>query len=380
MASIRKQPKSRYWYACYQLPDGRPTQRSTKQTDATKARKIADQFEKAAQAGKIARLTELQARKVMADIYAISNPTKMKAATTRKFLKDWLASKEVETSSNTHQRYETVVDQFLRQIGPKADQDLFHLASSDLQGFRDNLSERLSRGSCNVAIKILRAAFNQPRMQGLMDSNPAQLVKLMRTEKFRRRPFTPDELRRVLAAADAQWRGMIAVALYTGFRLGDVATLDWKAIDLATGEFNLVTAKTGRRISIPIAPPLHRLLSTLEGKTGPVFPEACETYQRASTTSSLSKGFYKIMEKAGLVEPRTHASTGKGRSSKRNQQELGFHALRHTATSLLKNANVSDAVARDIIGHESASVSASYTHIDLSTKREALGRLPDFLD
>ena len=86
------------------------------------------------------------------------------------------------------------------------------------------------------------------------------------------------------------------------------------------------------------------------------------------------------MEKAGLVEPRTHASTGKGRSSKRNQQELGFHALRHTATSLLKNANVSDAVARDIIGHESASVSASYTHIDLSTKREALGRLPDFLD
>ena len=83
MASIRKQPRSRYWYACFQLPDGRLTQRTTKQTDAGKARKIAEQFEKAAQAGKNARLTELQARKVIADLYPISNPTKMKAATHR---------------------------------------------------------------------------------------------------------------------------------------------------------------------------------------------------------------------------------------------------------------------------------------------------------
>ncbi len=76
MASIRRHPKSRYWYACYQLPDSRPTQRSTKQTDATKARKIAEQFEKAAQAGKNARLTELQARKVVADIYSIVSVTR----------------------------------------------------------------------------------------------------------------------------------------------------------------------------------------------------------------------------------------------------------------------------------------------------------------
>lgn len=380
MASIRKQPRSPYWYACYQLPDGRPTQRSTKQTDATKARKIAEQFEKAGQAGKIARLTELQARKVISDIYAIANPSKLKAATTRTFLKDWLARKEVETSANTHQRYETAVAQFLRFIRTKADQDLFHLTTADLQAFRDELSGKLSKGSCNVAIKIMRAAFNEARTQGFIDSNPAQLVKLMRTEKFRRRPFTPDELRRVLAEADPQWKGMIAVALYTGFRLGDVATLDWKAINLDAAEISIVTGKTGRQMSIPIAAPLLRLLRSMKNRTGPVFPEACEIYQNSSTTSRLSKGFYRIMEKAGLVKHRTHESTGKGRSSRRNQQELGFHALRHTATSLLKNANVSDAVARDIIGHETAAVSASYTHIDLKTKRDALDRLPDFLN
>jgi hypothetical protein len=32
---------------------------------------------------------------------------------------------------------------------------------------------------------------------------------------------------------------------------------------------------------------------------------------------------------------------------------------------LLKNAGVSDAAARDIIGHESEAVSRNYTHIDV---------------
>jgi hypothetical protein len=48
-----------------------------------------------------------------------------------------------------------------------------------------------------------------------------------------------------------------------------------------------------------------------------------------------------------------------------------------TTTSLLKNAGVSEAMARDIIGHESAAISRHYTHIDEDSKRKALAKLPD---
>jgi hypothetical protein len=44
---------------------------------------------------------------------------------------------------------------------------------------------------------------------------------------------------------------------------------------------------------------------------------------------------------------------------------------------LLKNAGVSEAVARDIIGHESAAISRHYTHIDEASKRKAIAKLPD---
>jgi len=42
----------------------------------------------------------------------------------------------------------------------------------------------------------------------------------------------------------------------------------------------------------------------------------------------------------------------------------------------MKAAGVSEAVAMDIIGHESEAVSAHYTQIDEAAKRSALAKLP----
>ncbi|HEU5314415.1 MAG TPA: hypothetical protein VFU08_11360, partial [Candidatus Udaeobacter sp.] len=60
MASIRRHPRSRYFHACFTLPDGRQTQRSTKLTDARKALKFAEKIEEAIRGPK---LLERQARK-----------------------------------------------------------------------------------------------------------------------------------------------------------------------------------------------------------------------------------------------------------------------------------------------------------------------------
>jgi integrase len=108
-----------------------------------------------------------------------------------------------------------------------------------------------------------------------------------------------------------------------------------------------------------------------------LFPRAFATRQRDIPTGVLSNQFYKIMTQAGIVPPRDHKSKGKGRDAARVSTGLGFHCLRHTATSLLKRAGVSDSVAREIVGHESAAVSRIYSHIDARTLRAAIEQLPD---
>ena len=65
-----------------------------------------------------------------------------------------------------------------------------------------------------------------------------------------------------------------------------------------------------------------------------------------------------------------------GRDGPRELSQISFHSLRHTATSLMKNAGINASVVMDIIGHESEAISAHYTHIDEDTKRKAIALLP----
>ncbi len=381
MASLRRLPNSPYWIACISLPDGRRTQRSTGTSDRREAQRIANHFEDASVEGKEGRLTDLRARKTIADIFAIANKDSLPSSSIKDFFSSWLKRKELEAGEKTHQRYTAVVAQLLEFIGTRMSRDIAHLDRKELTAFRDGLASRVTPSTVNISLKIIRSALTQAKRDGLVDVNEAERVTLLkRIKTFERRPFTLPELKRVLAAANDEWRGMILVGLYTGLRLSNIATLTWANIDLPNQEICIATGKTGRQIILPLVKPLLRhveMLPALDDPNAPLFPAAFASRQRSQYTGTLSNQFYRILVAAGLAPRRSHSSTGKGRDGKRQLGGLSFHCLRHTATSLLKNAGVSDVVARDIIGHDSAAVNANYTHIDQQTKREALEKLPD---
>jgi integrase len=83
------------------------------------------------------------------------------------------------------------------------------------------------------------------------------------------------------------------------------------------------------------------------------------------------------MHAAGMVPKRESWKVPRGRAgAKRAASLIGFHSLRHSTTSLLKSAGVSEAVAMAIVGHDSPAVSRLYTSISGDVLREALERLP----
>ena len=221
-------------------------------------------------------------------------------------------------------------------------------------------------------------ALKDAQADGLVTTNVATGVRPAKSSQDlgRRRPFTLPEIARILRAADGEWIGLILFGLYTGQRVGDIAALTWQNVDLPRGELALVSRKTKRRQLIPLAAPLQKFLETADAGDDPkqpLFPKA----SAAKRISTLSNQFYDIMADAGLVESRKHKSNGKGRNSRRAFNELSFHALRHTTTSLMKNAGISPPIVQDIIGHDSPAVSAHYTHIEESAKRRAIKSLPD---
>jgi integrase len=109
------------------------------------------------------------------------------------------------------------------------------------------------------------------------------------------------------------------------------------------GEIAFVTSKTGRQQIIPIAARLREYIESelpiSDDPKGPLFPKAFSSvagqFERVGT---LSNQFHDVMVEAGLVSHRAHAKKGTGRARKRLGAELSFHCLRHTATSLMKEA------------------------------------------
>ena len=418
MASLRRLENSPYWIACFALPDGRRTQRTTGVlADGVKAadpkpilkalqkrfgakieiegesgtmtareakefaQKIADHYEQASRLGRANDLTQSKTQTVLSDICKMATGDALQSSTIADYLTAWLLRKKIESGQKTHARYTSVVTQFVSYLGPRSNRQLSQLEAKEIVGFRDALARRVTPGTVNVSLKILRSALSQARKDGLIEKNEAERVSLLkRLGQFERRPFTMGELRRVLEVADDEWKGMIMVGLYTGQRLGDVADLRWSNVDLQRLEIRLTTDKTGRRQIIPIAKALARFFETTpagDDPNAPLFRRASGIRARSNYSGTLSSQFFQILVAAGLAKERSHKSTGKGRSAKRTQNELGFHCLRHTATSLLKNAGVSEAVAMEFVGHDSTSVSRQYTHIEQDSLRRAADLMPD---
>ena len=376
MASLRKKPNSGFWYACFNLPNGQRTQRSTKLNDRKAAQKLANTWEDASDK----KVTEAQARHVLSDIYEDIHGQPLSSATFSAYATQWLARKKGEVSGPTFKAYEHAIEEFRGGLKAKANDQINYITVADIAAWRDASAEKASPATANNKLKVIRVFFQSAWRDGLVPENVAAKVQSLKGETSIRRDFTLDELKLILEAADEEWKGMILAGVYTGQRLKDIASLTWMNIDLGKKVLRLQTSKTGRNQIIPIAEPLRSYLSEVKtaNLNAPVFPNAFKVASK-SDISPLSQQFHDILVSAGLAtaRPPKHQQQGIGRSAPRARTEISFHSLRHTATSLLKNAGAPEAVARDIIGHESAAVSRHYTHVDEASKKAAIELLPD---
>jgi integrase len=391
MPSIHRQPGRPYWFCAFSIWNretltSRRVFRSTKTRDKKQALEICRAWHKAALKARNGKLSVDAAREVIAqgvsDVFTAANVESLPSASIKSWSETWTEAKAIETEESTHARYKRVIERFTGFLGEaKSKRDLSTLQASDVARFRDRETKELSRSTANLGVKVLRICLGEAVRQGLLAANPAVRVKLLKsTAESKRRAFTLDEIKRILRACrdDTEWRGLVLFGLYLGQRLGDLARLTWRAVDLNSGEIAFTAHKTGRRIVLPLVQPLADYLTSLPASDNPnafIFPRAAS----AKRTASLSNQFRDILVAAGLVEPRPrgHKSTGKGRDQAREASEISFHSLRHSAVTMLKAAGVSDFIAREIVGHESAAVSRQYTHLTTDDKRAAMRRLPD---
>lgn len=359
MASVHRVKTSRFWFGSFYKPDGGRVFRSTKQTDEEAALRVTMEWERIAR-GELPASAE-QARRVLADIVAVAVGTAEIRMTCAEYVQRWLASQKGTVADSTYAFYKGALDAWVKWLGPRALRPLDGIQRADIERWRTAESERVRAKTANHRLKAVRALFKGAVRERFATVDPTEGLKVLRTpakEKRKRRPFTRGELARVLSVCDETWTLMTLAGLETGQRLGDIARMEWGELDLERAAWSVTTGKTGHALRIPLSVELVGLLKDRVGSDAAsphqVFPELVAQIERSrGYIGGVSKQFAHVLWLAGL---RAHSPFGQGKKrsddDRREQHELSFHSLRHTARTWLEEAGQPKAVIDALIGHE----------------------------
>jgi len=376
MASLWKHPNSPYWTACFTDREGRQVKRSTKQTDKRKALLIAVEYERLEIQARSAAASTRQMQKVLNDMLEKTNEPTIVTPTTEKYLREWLTGIETKNSPGTYERYKHTVDLFLKNIGSVARSPVTSISSSHIESF---LNARIKSGvaskTASVDLKTLNTAFDRAERYSVILKNPVSAVDRPRVESMEREIFTPQQVAQLLDTVGhkSDWFTLILLGYFTGQRLGDCATLEWKNVDMKSRVIHFRQGKTGKKVVVPMTEDLHEHLDFLSEFIEDKFvcPDLGE--RGSGGAHGLSESFGRIVKKAGIDSLKIK---GKG---KINFNRLSFHSLRHSFNSVMAEAGVTQEIRMRLTGHSSTSMNNRYTHTGNKQLEDAVAVLPSVM-
>jgi len=224
------------------------------------------------------------------------------------------------------------------------------------------------------------------------NDNPFQARVLYRKEReeqscsIRRLSFDHKQERQLLEVLENDYyrvknkpeiRVIYYLGMFTGQRLKDCVLLQWNRVDLNRRKIWVKQFKTGKEVTIPIAPKLLEIL--IHAKTWKkdhyVCPNVAKRYNRIDKNGKntgnnlVGTDVMRVVRWIGLET--SVAVPGR----KRKVTVYGFHSLRHSFASHCAEAGIPKAVVLSILGANSEIVDKHYTHIGDEAQEKAIQSL-----
>lgn len=175
------------------------------------------------------------------------------------------------------------------------------------------------------------------------------------------------------------------LGMFTGQRMKDCVLLRWSKIDFNRKRVWVKQFKTGKEVTIPLAPELLEVLQGAlawkSGETDYVCPNVAKRYNKTDARGKnvgnnlVNIDMLRVIRWIGL-EPSVEVP---GRDKK--VTVYGFHSLRHSFASYCAEAGVPQATVVSILGADSEIVSKYYTHVGDEAQQKAIAAITgDFND
>lgn len=366
--SVTKDAKSPFWVAQWTDARGKRVKRSTKVPVAGGVYR-----------GE--RLTPAQARK-RAEVVAWQFATEREEeynkhdnTTVRELCEKMLAGKLGRVSMATYDNARTDYRQFLGWLGKRADEPIRLITRADMKEWVQARRTEVRAKTVLKGLTALRAAFAWALDSEIIAKNPCVGIKVApdgKDEKVVHEAFTLEEVRLLVEKLPEEWCAAVRCCLGTyGQRLGDVLGLRWEQFDWGARVVRMVTGKTGRVLCQPMQEWFYAWARERYDAAQAAGGEAAEwVMPRLRRHSNPSAEFTQLVRLHGI------GLVGREVGGKRRTwHSKTFHSLRATVATMLQAAGVSQGLAMELVGHESADVHAMYIRPTVDQLRSAAGRM-----
>ncbi len=147
-------------------------------------------------------------------------------------LSGWLEAVERTLSVSTFRGYRSAVNhRLLPAFGHVKMKDLTTQAIRQWIGSLTDISNK----RINNLLTPLRAIFADAYQDGQIDRNPLDRIRNLPLATKEPEPFTPEEIRRILAAADPISQNLFQFAFWSGLRTSELIGLEWGDVDFKKG-------------------------------------------------------------------------------------------------------------------------------------------------
>ncbi len=369
--SLNTDTKSPYYFASFYGADGKQKRRSTKVPHAGglyQGRRIS-----AAQAKTIAlRIAVELAQEEEQEYHAADNTTM------RQLCDTMLSGKLGRVSMATYDNARSDYNQFLAYLGKRADEPCRLITRADIKAWVDSRRSAVRHNTVCKAMGAIRAAFEWAIDAQILAANPCIGVKIppdTKDEKVVHEAFTLDEVKLLLAKLPDEWASAVRCCIGTyGQRLGDILNLRWDSFNFDERTVHIITGKTARKLNQPMQPDFYKWARARYKAAQKIGGDAAiYVHPTLRCHTNPSYEFTQLVRLHGI------GLQGKGLAgSRRTWHSKTFHSLRATVATMLQASGVSQGLAMELVGHESAAVHAAYIRPTTEQLRAAAAKLPRF--
>jgi integrase len=274
----------------------------------------------------------------------------------------WLDSLEGLVQPSTVEAY---AGRLQRHVLPRlGERRLDEVGLDDILALISDLRKGGYSGATAVAILTpLSRLFGHAVRRGLIEVNPVS--KLDRSERPRisrqERPvLNPEEIGRLLDAAAPRFRTLLATAILSGLRQGELLGLHWRDVDFDNQLIHVRTQLNRKRRDVP--PKTERAVRDVI-----LMPALAQALRQHRTESAFNRpDDYVFTTRTGTPHHAPHIGMRvlKPALESAGLQPVRWHDLRHTFASLLIAGGANITFVSRQLGHTSSQITLGvYAHL-----------------